>query len=191
MTREDVCLSKVTQWVLATLTLFMATATPGEPAPPVSGLSTVAAGVGEYRRDEPFIYRQAIRRSVYVTMRDGVRLAVDYYLPARDGKVKRGRFPVVLEYTRYGRSVPLPGGGSKRGPYSIADAHGLMSISDDPVRSELLLAYGYALVVADMRGSGASFGPSHAEGDDIEGKDGFDLIAWIARQGWSDGSTLR
>lgn len=168
--------------------MLVATAARGEPAQPVPGLATVAAGVGEYRRDEPFIYRQAIRRSVYVTMRDGVRLAVDYYLPARDGKVKRGKFPVVLEYTRYGRSRPLPEGGNKHGQYSPADAHGLMSIADDPIRSELLLAYGYALVVADMRGSGASFGPSHAEGDDIEGKDGFDIVAWIARQGWSDGN---
>ncbi|MBL8265821.1 CocE/NonD family hydrolase [Steroidobacter sp.] len=168
--------------------MLVATASSGESAPAVSGLSTVAAGVGEYRRHEPFVYRQAIRRSVYVTMRDGVRLAVDYYLPARDGKVKRGRFPVVLEYTRYGRSAPLPGGGTKHRQYSATDAQGLMSIADDPIRSELLLAYGYALVVADMRGSGASFGPSHAEGEDIEGKDGFDLVAWIARQAWSDGT---
>ncbi|WP_129774801.1 CocE/NonD family hydrolase [Peristeroidobacter soli] len=181
-------MSRVIQSLSIFVALFVSVVAHAAPVQSVAGLSTVAAGVGEYRRDEPFIYRQAIRRSVYVTMRDGVQLAVDYYLPARDGKVVRGRFPVVLEYTRYGRSRPLPEGGTKNDKYSPTDARGLMTISDNAVRSELLLAYGYALVVADVRGSGASFGPSHAEGDDIEGKDGFDLIGWIARQRWSDGT---
>jgi len=173
---------------LAGLAWLVTTLAFAAPDRPVTGLTTVAAGVGEYRRDQPFVYRQAVRRSVYVPMRDGVLLAVDYYLPASHGRAVRGRFPVVLEYTRYGRSRPLPGGGVKHRHYSPVDSRGVMQIADDPIRSELLLAYGYALVVVDMRGSGASFGPSHAEGDDIEGKDGFDIVGWIAKQSWSDGN---
>lgn len=153
------------------------------------GVTTAEIGVGEYRRNEPPKYSQALRRSVYVAMRDGVRLAVDYYMPAVEGRAARGRFPVVLEYTRYGRAKPLPDGRTKLGGKhrAEADAHGVVTLGDERSWSEVLLGYGYALVVADMRGSGASFGPSHAEGDDIEGKDGFDLVGWIARQAWSDG----
>ncbi len=154
----------------------------------VSGTSLSALGVGEYRSDEPLRYRQAVRRSVYVRARDGTKLAVDIYLPAVEGRAVRARFPVVFEYTRYARARPLPGGGTKMARYSMADAAGVMQIADKPLWSELMLAYGYALVVADMRGAGASFGPSHAEGDDIEGKDGADLINWIAKQPWSDGT---
>jgi len=38
-------------------------------------------------------------------MRDGVHLATDVYRSARDGKPVRGRFPVILERTPYGRNV--------------------------------------------------------------------------------------
>ncbi|MBS0421410.1 MAG: CocE/NonD family hydrolase [Proteobacteria bacterium] len=161
-----------------------------EPPAGVMGISSAAIGVGEYRRAEPYRYQQALRRSVYVRMRDGVRLAVDYYRPAVNGRAVGGRFPVVFEYTRYGRARPGPGGVTLLGGrhYSAVDAAGLMPLGNEKAWSEVLLGYGYALVVADMRGSGASFGPSHAEGDDIEGKDGFDLVNWISAQSWSDGN---
>lgn len=150
--------------------------------------STVEMGLGQYRIDEPQRYQQAVRRSVYITMRDGMRLAADYYLPASDGQAVQGRFPSVVEYTRYGRAKPLADGGTVRWANAPADSDGLLRIPADPSGPLLLLAYGYAVVVVDMRGSGASFGPSHGEGDDIEGRDGFDAIGWIARQPWSDRS---
>lgn len=174
------------QWLWA-LALTLATGASALAQVP-AGQSTADAGLGQYRIDEPHVFRQAIRRSVYIPMRDGVRLAVDVYLPVVDGKPARGRFPTVIEYTRYGRSKPLPDGGTVRWPDAPADARGVLQVPAKPTGPLLLLAYGYAVAVIDMRGSGASFGPSHGEGDDVEGRDGFDAIGWIARQPWSDGT---
>lgn len=145
-------------------------------------------GLGQYRLNEPFRFREAVRRSVYVTMRDGVRLAVDYYVPAREGVVAKGRFPVLFEYTRYGRAQPLSDGGTVRWADAPANAGGVLRILGKPSGPLLMLAYGYAVVVADMRGAGASFGPSLPEGDAHEGRDGHDIVDWIARQRWSDGT---
>jgi len=156
----------------------------GEQTPAPRAMAEI--GLGQYRIDEPFRYTQAVRQSVYVPMRDGMRLAVDFYLPAAEGRVQRGKFPVVMEYTRYGRAKPLPDGGTVRWPDAPADKNGLLTLPAHPSGPLLLLAYGYAIVVADMRGAGASFGPSHPEGDATEGRDGYDLLAWIERQRWSN-----
>jgi putative CocE/NonD family hydrolase len=145
-------------------------------------------GLGQYRVEESPRFHEAVRRSVYVPMRDGVRLAVDFYLPATQGRAARGRFPVLFEYTRYGRARPLPDGGTVRWRDAPADGQGRLSIPTSPNGPLLMLAHGYAVVVADMRGAGASFGPTMAEGDAREGRDGFDIIEWIARQRWSDGT---
>ncbi|WP_157995147.1 CocE/NonD family hydrolase [Peristeroidobacter soli] len=145
-------------------------------------------GLGQYRIDEPFRYNEAIRRSIYVPARDGVRLAVDYYLPAVNGRVARGKFPILFEYTRYGRAVPRPDGGTVRWADAPADKNGVLKIPASASGPLMFLAYGYAVVVADMRGAGASFGPSYNEGDDVEGRDGFDLVEWMGRQRWSNGA---
>ena len=151
-------------------------------------MSTAQAGLGEYRASEPLRFREAVRRSVYVPMRDGVRLAVDYYLPATSGHMPSGPFPVVVEYTRYGRARPTANGGTVRWDDAPADAHGRLQLPKQPTGPLLLLGYGYAIVVIDMRGAGASFGPSGEEGDAVEGRDGYDAIGWIAEQPWSDGN---
>jgi putative CocE/NonD family hydrolase len=158
-------------------------------AEPVAAPSSMPElGLGEYRLNEPFRFREAVRRSVYVTMRDGVRLAIDYYVPARAGVAAKGRFPVLFEYTRYGRAKPLPEGGTIRWPDAPTNERGVLEIPERPSGPLLMLAYGYAVVVADMRGAGASFGPSLPEGDAHEGQDGHDIVNWIARQRWSDGT---
>src|SRR5881409_2127150 len=46
-------------------------------------------------------YDVVVEKNVRVPMRDGVRLAADLYLPARNGKVAEGRFPAVMERTPY------------------------------------------------------------------------------------------
>ncbi len=93
---------------------------------------------------------------VGVPMRDGVRLSANVFLPAN-----RGRVPVILERTPYGKS-------------------------DDP--SSLYRDFvrrGYAVVAQDVRGrykSEGVFRPLHQEGPD-----GYDTLTWIARQPWCDG----
>ncbi len=110
------------------------------------------------------------RSATYVTMRDGTRIAVDVVLPAGfhgQGPVPT-RFPVVFRYTPYGRSFLNPTTGE---------------VFVDP----FFLRYGYALVSADMRGTGASFGWMNLMDPRVR-DDGKELVDWIAAQPWSDGN---
>ncbi|MEV4323859.1 CocE/NonD family hydrolase [Microbispora rosea] len=98
-------------------------------------------------------------RDVWTRMRDGARLAATVWLPA-----PRGRHPVLLARTPYGR-----------GPYGPG-------LRLDVAR---LLSAGYAVMVQDVRGTGES------EGDlrflTGEAADGYDTVTWAARQLWCDG----
>ena len=110
--------------------------------------------------------------STYVPTPDGEQLAVDVCLPT-DGP-ERAAFPVLLQYTPYRRATIDPKNG---------EIHDLST--DDT--SKFFLPYGYALVAADMRGTGASTGwlldfmPQLAD-------DGKTLVDWIAAQPWCDGN---
>ena len=46
-----------------------------------------------------------LQSDVMVPMRDGIQLATDVYLPAQGGKVRSGRFPVLLMRTPYNKEV--------------------------------------------------------------------------------------
>jgi len=119
----------------------------------VSGL--FAADIGPYE-----VSRQ---HNVMVPMRDGVRLATDVYLPAKDGQPLAERRPTILMRSPYGK------GSAEKGH---SDAH-------------YFARYGYAVVFQDTRGRYDSEGTWHMLLDD--GPDGFDTVEWIARQSWSDG----
>ncbi|HEY4464503.1 MAG TPA: CocE/NonD family hydrolase [Streptosporangiaceae bacterium] len=109
-------------------------------------------------------------QSLYVPMPDGVRLAVDVWLPA--GTAAGARLPTVLEADRYWRSRAYTGGITNDPNYSIAT----------PWTSR-----GYAYVFADLRGTGASFGTVTAELGRAMIADVGSLSDWIAAQPWSDG----
>jgi hypothetical protein len=97
--------------------------------------------------------------TVMVPMRDGVELATDLYVP--DGA---GPFPTILYRT----------------PYSKAG---------DQYHAAALNDAGIAVVGQDMRGRFASEGVDGVFTTDGDGelKDGYDTMAWIAEQPWSDG----
>ena len=101
-----------------------------------------------------------VQSNIMVAMRDGVKLATDVYLPAKDGVPDSGKLPVILTRTPYNK------GGSK--------AHG-----------EYFARHGYVFVAQDTRGRYASEGVWHWMTDD--GIDGVDCAAWIGRQPWSNG----
>ncbi|MGW7446289.1 CocE/NonD family hydrolase [Kitasatospora sp. NPDC054795] len=107
-------------------------------------------------------------RSRYVTMPDGVRLAVDVYLP--EGTRAGAHLPTILVTQRYWRArvrAGQPGGTSGE--------------------AERWTARGYAFVTADLRGTGASFGTLTSElGADVTADSG-PLSDWIAAQPWSNG----
>ncbi|MFV3076929.1 CocE/NonD family hydrolase [Niveispirillum fermenti] len=110
-----------------------------------------------------------IRRSHYIAMPDGVRLALDVWLPIE----MDGRLPAFLLSTRYWRAFDLVEGDPQYQPAFAMAGH--------------LAARGYALVEVDSRGSGASFGQRACEWSPQERDDLGLVIDWIASRDWSDG----
>jgi len=112
--------------------------------------------------------------SVYVAMADGCRLAVDVFLP--DGNSGR-RWPTVLILTPYIRRFELAPGTSGVEP------------SPNTYRyRDMFVPRGYALVVVDARGTGASFGTRDSFRSPRERADYKTIADWIVAQPWSDGA---
>ncbi len=95
-------------------------------------------------------------------MRDGTRLSSDVFRPD-----VQGRFPVILTRTPY-RTV--------EGYQASQNAEALF-----------FAKHGYAYVIQDCRGKNDSEGTFRPFQDD-DGRDGFDTLAWCAKQKWSNGS---
>ena len=134
---------------------------------------------GHYTGYETETFDSYERHSQYVTARDGTQLAVDYFLPTKNGNVVRRRFPAIFQMTPYLRAY-LQGG---------ILHHRLNTSPVQAFNPYLELSRnGYAIVVADVRGQGASFGGNNFGIDSAEeARDGYDLIKWLARQPWSNG----
>ncbi|MBC7230961.1 MAG: CocE/NonD family hydrolase [Actinobacteria bacterium] len=127
---------------------------------------------GEYSGFSEPLYASWDTTSLYVPVRDGTRIAVDVYRPA-DGPQEK--LPAVLVMTPYHRASVNNG--------EVMD---LTSKLDSPFRT--LLSYGYVVVCADIRGTGASYGTRFGIFSPIEVQDGSDLVDWIAEQDWCDGN---
>jgi hypothetical protein len=119
-------------------------------------------------------YKSFTVTSQYLPMRDGVRIAVDIYMPA-EGPA-RDKFPTVLVMLPYHRANMTDEGVSQ--PYA----------TDPTSEFRVVMSYGYAFVVADVRGTGASFGYRSTILAPAEQEDANDLINWIVAQPWSDGN---
>jgi putative CocE/NonD family hydrolase len=108
-------------------------------------------------------YEVLAQRSIMMPMRDGINLATDLYLPARDGRAADGKFPAILVRTPYGKATEAA---------RLGDS--------------LFARHGYVVVYQDTRGRFESDGVWHMMTDD--GRDGQDACNWIGRQAWSNGS---
>lgn len=109
--------------------------------------------------------------SHYVAMRDGCRLAVDVWLP----QGAAGPLPAVLVHTPYYRRFAMRPGGQGEACPNAAKFR------------DLLVPRGYALVVVDIRGTGASFGTRDSFRSPKERADAREIADWIVAQAWSDG----
>lgn len=162
------------------------------PAPPADGFGVYPPLKGE-------AYLRYQRQSLYVPVRDGVRLAVDVFRPMTAKAVEDKPLPVVFYYARYWRARQLPDGsvstnlgilpkGQSIGSLVSRDSSGRLLFWDTGRESVIeLMRRGYVFVRAEGRGTGASEGIRVADQDLTEAQDGADLIAWIAKQDWSDG----
>lgn len=116
------------------------------------------------------------QEGIMVPMRDGVRLATDVYLPARDGAEMAGPWPVILERTPYGKQRP------SRSERSLAEPD---RAKERWEVAEIFVERGYVVVYQDVRGRYDSEGEYRKYLDDAA--DGYDTCAWILEQPWCDG----
>jgi putative CocE/NonD family hydrolase len=160
--------------------------------------------LGEYWGYSAVVYDSNERRSAYMTLKDGTQLAYDLILPTKDGVSADRPLPVLFKYTPYLRAFTLFGQDGKllledlydlkwyekvmlRVRHRMYDRGHLM----DPVfRTKWLgnmLQHGYAVIVVERPGTGASFGtldPSFEVGaDEVD-----QILDWIAVQDWCDGN---
>lgn len=106
-------------------------------------------------------YKEFEQRSIYLTMRDGVKIAIDVVLPK---PLPAGeKLPAIMSMTRYWRSNQ----GDKPGAW--------------------FPSHGYAHVLVDARGTGASYGIWRAPFSQDEIKDYGEVVNWIVKQPWSNG----
>ncbi len=113
--------------------------------------------------------------SLYLEMPDGVKLAMDVYLP--EGERPHGGFPTLLHLTPYYRRFALREGA----PASTEACPNAGKFRD------MFVARGYAMVVVDVRGTGASFGSRDSFRSPAERDDFLTIMNWIVAQDWSDG----
>jgi len=136
-----------------------------------------AVEFGTYQGEAPK-YRGMTTQSFYLTMRDGVKLAVDVVLPK--GLASDARLPALLSQTRYWRAMEL------RAPFSwFLDAASLTPDFAD--FNPFFSNRGYALVFVDVRGTGASFGAWPYPWPDDSIQDAAEVVDWIVSQPWSNG----
>lgn len=107
--------------------------------------------------DRPATNGETVTRDLPIVLRDGVVLRADLYAPDTPGP-----HPVLVELTPY----------SKSGPLAITYPY--------------LVRRGYAQLIVDVRGTGASQGQWDSFGAE-EQRDGPEVVEWAARQPWSTG----
>lgn len=110
-------------------------------------------------------------QSRYLTMRDGCRIAVDVWLP----QGATGPVPAILILTPYYRRFALVPGGTAEACPNAAKFR------------DAFVPRGYALVVVDVRGTGASFGTRDSFRSPKEREDSREIADWVVSQPWSDG----
>jgi putative CocE/NonD family hydrolase len=106
--------------------------------------------------------------SRYLTMRDGTRIAIDLWLPAALSR----RVPTLIRATRYWRAIGYAD--PKHPDAALGEAR-------------LVTGAGYALVLVDVRGSGASFGRWRSPWSRAEIADLGQVVDWVVEQPWSNG----
>ena len=161
------------------------------------------SGFGEYQGYSESLYDGSKRTSDYLSLSNGTRLAYDLILPANRGVPATTPMPCLFKYTPYLRT------------FTIFDQNGKNIIADlvrlgwkekamlrirywlskdgrymDPLFRtpwlKNLVKHGYAVIVVERPGTGASFGswnPSHESG----AREASEIINWIASQPWSNG----
>jgi putative CocE/NonD family hydrolase len=165
---------------------------------------------GKYQGYTTQDYDGSRRTSDFLTLSDGTRLAYDLFLPTKKGAPAEARLPTLFKYTPYGRAWTvfdknghcLLCAMDPRMPWysglllrlrgwvvQLTVPHANGQIKDALSRTEWLgpmVNSGYAVIVVDRPGTGASFGQYNGDPDVVAGE-ADQILNWIAAQPWSDG----
>jgi putative CocE/NonD family hydrolase len=159
---------------------------------------------GKYQGYSEAVYDGNQRRSDYLTLSNGTRLAYDLFLPTKKGVPADKPLPVLFKYTPYTRTFTIFDKDGKniiaglfnlgwkekaylRIRYWFAERGNLM---DAVFRNKYLgrmLKHGYAVIVVERPGTGASFGVMNASFE-VGAKEVNEILDWIAGQNWCDGN---
>ena len=139
---------------------------------------TKVSRLGEYKGYSTTDYKGYTYSSFYHTTVDSVHLAVDVFLPK---KRKQGeKFPTILYLTRYVRTL---------------EGRGLIKLLRDPILAQIgekeinfFTSHGYACIIIDARGSGASSSNRVMDFSPEEIRDAGEIMDWIVAQPWSNGN---
>ncbi len=132
--------------------------------------ASTADGFGHYH--PPAQFSEQVSSTLYLPMRDGVRLAMRITRPAQHGRPVPGRLPVIWQHGLTISEAPDAGQESAEAGLSHVPA---------------LTAYGYVVVQVARRGNGQSFGIRRGYNDRTEADDAYEVTEWLARQPWSTG----
>jgi putative CocE/NonD family hydrolase len=139
---------------------------------------TKVSRLGEYKGYSEPTHKGFDYQSFYHTTKDGVKLAVDLFLPK---KRKAGeKFPTILYLTRYVRTL---------------EGKALIKLLRNPILGQIgdkeikfFTSHGYACMIIDARGSGASSSFRDMDFSHEEIRDAAELMDWIVAQSWSNGN---
>lgn len=122
-------------------------------------------------------YEVKLIEDVWLTLRDGVKVCADVYLPAGAGPS-----PALVSWSSYGKEMQ----NIKRGaipPESLLFDHSLEAGDID-----YFVSRGYAYIIPDPRGIGKSEGTFYGVYNPQEQEDTYDVIEWAAEQEWCNGN---
>ena len=130
---------------------------------------------GKYKGFSEEKYDRWQRTSQYLTMQNGVKLAMDIIRPVQNNQVVSEPLPAVWAYYRYHRAVKKDGK--------------ILSMVDRLPPLQTLIKHGYVIVVVDAMGTGASYGDnSRGPNSAADAQHTYQITEWIASQKWCDGN---
>ncbi len=130
-------------------------------------------------------YEIKVEKDIMVTLRDGVRIAVDVYRPDVEGE----KFPAILCWGEWGKDAQDIVVWMKDNPQRYFDSP-FWNGSIEGCDFTYTVPRGYAHVIPEPRGLGNSEGVNLGDATLHDRRDIYDAVEWIATQPWCTGKVV-
>lgn len=130
-------------------------------------------------------YDIKVEKDIMVTLRDGVRIAVDVYHPDVEGE----KFPAILCWGEWGKDSQDIVAWMKDTPQRYLDSP-FWNGSIEGCDFTYTVPRGYIHVIAEPRGLGNSEGVNLGDATLHDRRDIYDTVEWIAAQPWCTGKVV-